>query len=66
MEQIEFEDDERYILFEHHKDKSHEAALRLLQLLHARNRINEKLENFRKDTQGPQKIDEENLSPCAY
>ena len=57
MEQIEFEDDEGYICFEHHKEKSRAEALRLLQLLHARNRVDEELKKLKEGTQGQEKID---------
>lgn len=47
---MEFEDDTRYICFEYHKDKANAAALRLLQLLHAKDRIDEELAT-REETQ---------------
>jgi hypothetical protein len=57
MEQVEFEDDERYILYEHHKDTSRQEALRLLQLMHSRNRVIEELEKLKEGTQEREKID---------
>ena len=43
MEQVEFEDDTQYICYEYHKENANAAALRLLQVLHARDRVEEEL-----------------------